>query len=72
VVTLSNPAKPPKLRCLCSIDIGSIPQPARYIPVSFSSSAKQSGVAVRLGAKFISDALAALDPEFESISSPAV
>ena len=32
----------------------------------------QACEAVGPGAKFISDALAALDPEFESISSPAV
>ena len=72
MVTPSNTAKAAKAP-LPLLYIGSIPQPTPYIPVSFSLlDETQAREAVGPGAKFISDALAALHPEFESISSPAV
>jgi hypothetical protein len=63
----------PKLRCLYSVDSRSVPQAARHISVSFSlRDEAQPGEAVGPDAQVISDALAALHPEFESMSFPAV
>jgi hypothetical protein len=63
----------PKLRCLYSVDSRSVPQAARHISVSISLlDETQPGEAVGPDAQVISDALAALHPEFESMSFPAI
>jgi hypothetical protein len=68
----SERVTPPKLRCVYSVDSRSVPQAARHISVSFGLLYEtQSGEAVGPHVQVISDALAALHPEFESMSFPA-
>ena len=62
-----------KLRCLYPVDSRSVPQAVRHISISFSLlDETQPGEAVGPDAQVISDALAALHPEFESMSFPAI